>query len=92
MYWAILIIANIPVYLFIGWLIFDTKDKAAENIFETIVLILKAIFIPRIVRVFMDDDDEGDGVFSVLIFFAVCIAITIGEHACIDHFFGNAAA
>ena len=39
---ATLIILNIPIYLFIGWLVFDTKQGAADTFFDTIVALLKA--------------------------------------------------
>ncbi len=45
-----LIVLNLPVYLLLGWLVFDTKGKAAETFFDTILVLLKAIFIPGIVR------------------------------------------
>ena len=57
---AALIVLNIPVYLFIGWLVFDTRHNAADTFFDTIVAIVKAICVPRIVRV-LAGDDEDDG-------------------------------
>jgi len=79
---ATLVVLNIPVYLLIGWLVFDTKEGAADTFFETIVAILKAIFIPRIVRVLMgDDDDDGAwGIFPIAAFFIACGAIVYGEY------------
>ena len=44
----ILIVVNIPVYFFIGWLAFDSKDNAADTFFDTIIAVLKMIFIPGI--------------------------------------------
>lgn len=87
MYWAILIVCNIPIYLFFGWLIFDTKDQAAESFWDTIVLLLKKIFIPSYIRVFMDDDEDDSSIWTVVIFFAVCAALTYGEHMLISHYF-----
>ena len=78
---AILILLNIPVYLAIGWLVFDTKDRAVDTFYETIVAVLKAIFIPRIVRILMEDDDEGSwGLLPIAAFFGACIAITYAEY------------
>jgi hypothetical protein len=78
---AILIILNIPVYLFIGWLAFDTADDAADTFFETIVAILKIIFVPAIIRVLMGDDDEGAwGLLPVAGYFLACAGITYGEY------------
>jgi hypothetical protein len=56
---SILAIANIPVYLFLGWLPFDSKANAADTFFETIVAVLKTIFIPHFVRVLLQMDTEG---------------------------------
>ena len=76
-----LIVANIPVYLFLGWVVFDTKESAAETFFETIVAILKRILIPSIFRVFMDDDDdEAWGLLPCLAFLAACGGIVYGEY------------
>ncbi len=78
---ATLIVLNIPVYLFIAWLVFDTKEGVADTFFETIVAILKAIFIPRIVRVLMGDDDDGAwGIFPIATFFIACGVVVYGEY------------
>ena len=84
---ATLVVVNIPVYLFIGWLVFDTTEDAAETFFETIVAILKAIFIPRIVQVLMEDDGEGEwGIFPVAAFFFACAGIVYGEYYLITRY------
>lgn len=78
---AALIVLNLPVYLFLGWLIFDTKDDAADTFFETIVALLKIIFIPPIIRVLMGMEDDGAlGIFPILGFFLGCGAIVYGEY------------
>ncbi|NQU25699.1 MAG: hypothetical protein HQ567_30800 [Candidatus Nealsonbacteria bacterium] len=84
---ATLIILNVPVYLFIGWLVFDTKAGAADTFFETIVAILKAIFIPKIVRVLMEDDDDGAwGLFPIAAFFIACGGVVYGEYCLVTMF------
>ena len=84
---ATLVILNIPVYLFMGWLVFDTKESAAETVFETIVAILKAILVPDIVRVLMGDDDDGAwGIFPIAAFLIACGAIVYGEYFLITNY------
>jgi hypothetical protein len=83
-----LIVLNIPVYLFIGWLVFDTSATAAESFYEAIVSILKAIFIPGIIRVLMDEDDEsGVGLLAIAAFLFACGGIVYGEHYLITEYF-----
>jgi hypothetical protein len=84
----VLAIANIPVYLFLGWLAFDTKSKAGDTFADTLVAILKIMFIPRIVRVLMgdDDDDAAWGIFPLLGFFAACAGIVYGQYYLIQKF------
>ena len=78
---ATLIVLNISVYLFIGWLVFDTKEDASDTFFETIIAILKAIFIPRIIRVLMGDDDDGAwGIFPIAAFIIACGFLVYGEY------------
>jgi hypothetical protein len=76
-----LIIVNIPVYLLIGWLIFDSKETAADTFFGTVVAILKIAFVPPIVRVMLGwDDSDALGVLPILAFFMACIAATFAEY------------
>ena len=76
----LLIAINIPVFLFLAWIVFDTKAAAAQTIWETVVAILQILLIPRIVRVMFDMDDEGAlGLFPIAGFFAACIAAVFGE-------------
>lgn len=78
---AILIALNIPIYLFIAWLIFGDKENAADSIYDTTMALLKIILVPPIVRVMMGmDDDEGiGGMFAFAGFGIACAAITAGE-------------
>lgn len=89
MYIAVLLILNIPVFLFVGWVIFDTADNAAESIYETIGGILKAILIPGIIRMALgEDESDGAGsIFQTLVFFVTCGAILYGEHCLIEKYF-----
>ena len=86
---ATLVVLNIPVYIFIGWLAFDTKQGAADTFGGAIVAILKTIFIPRIVRVMMgDDDDEGTlGIAAMAGFFIACGFIVYGEYYLITKYY-----
>lgn len=91
LYWTILILANLPVFFLIGWLLFDNAENAAESFFTTVLLLLQAIFVPRIVRVFLDMDDEGSfGLFEFAVFVGGCIAVVYGEHFLLTNYvFGN---
>ncbi len=77
----VLIILNIPVFLLIAWIIFDTKDAAADTIWETVVALLQILLIPKIIRVLFDMDDSGAlGLFPIAGFFIFCIAAVAGEY------------
>lgn len=84
-----LIVLNIPVYLFIGWLAFDSKSNAADTFVETIVAVIKRITIPRIILVLFDADDadEAWGIVPILAFFAACAGIVYGEYYLIQKYF-----
>lgn len=87
MYWTLLILANVPVYLTLGWLVFDTKDKAADTFFDTMVALLQIILIPRIIRLLLGMDDEGAyGMFEIGVFFIACAGVTYGEHLALAKF------
>ena len=84
---AALVVLNIPVYLFIGWLAFDTKSNAADSFWDTLVVIVKRIFVPRILLVLSgNDDDDGEGTFAVFAFFVACGAIVYAEHYLITRY------
>ncbi len=77
----ILIPANIPIYLFLGWVVFDDARNASHNFVETLVAIGKAILIPRIIRIVMGDDSDATGsMFNIVIFLGACIAAVAGEY------------
>jgi hypothetical protein len=82
----VLIAINIPIFLFLAWIVFDTKEAAAQTIWETVVAVLQILLIPRIVRVMFDMDDEGAlGLLPIAGFFAACIAAVFGEYALLNY-------
>lgn len=87
---AILIAANVPLFLFLAWIFFDNKDKAADTFFETIVALLKIILVPRLVRVMMDDNDDSGavGLIPIGMFFIACALIVYGEYRFLAWYFG----
>jgi hypothetical protein len=90
---AILVVLNIPVYLFLGWLAFDSKSNAADTFFETVVAILKTVLIPRIVRVLLQMETEASwGIFPIAGFLTACGLIVWGEYALIVRWFPGWAA
>jgi|GEM_PF-2534087 hypothetical protein len=87
-----LVILNIPVFLFLAWLAFDSKEGAARTFGETMIAILQIVFIPRIVRVMFDMDDEGAlGLVPIVGFFIACGAIVFGEYWLVTMFFPKLA-
>jgi hypothetical protein len=82
-----LIVLNIPVYLFIGWLAFDSKSNAADTFFETIVAILKQIFVPRLLRELLGmDTSDSWGIFPIAGFLFACGGIVYGEYYLIEKY------
>jgi hypothetical protein len=85
---VVLVILNIPVYLFLGWLAFDNKDSAADTFFETTVAILKMLLVPRIVRVLLGMDTEASwGLFPIAGFLVACGLIVWGQYTLIVKWF-----
>jgi hypothetical protein len=85
-----LIVLNLPIFIFLAWLAFDSKEGAAQTFGETIVAVLQIIFIPRIVRVLMGMDDEGAlGLLPIAGYFIACGAIVFGEYVLITQRFPN---
>lgn len=77
---AVLIVLNMPVFLFLGWLAFDSTDRAATTIFETIVAVLKQIFIPWSLRVLMGiDTSDAIGIVPIAGYLFACWALVMGE-------------
>lgn len=85
---AALIVLNIPLFLFIGWLAFDSRAGAAATFGETIVALLQILLIPRIVREVLGMDDDGAlGLVPIAGFFIACGAIIAGEYWLIGRWF-----
>lgn len=81
MWMAVLVVLNIPVYLFLGWLAFDTKESAADTFWETIVALLQIMLVPRFLRVLLDmDDTNAFGLAPILGFLFICGLVTFGEY------------
>jgi len=77
---AVLIILNIPVYLFLGWVAFDSKENAGQTLAETAIAVLKIIFVPSWLRMVLGMDTEGSmGLFPIGAFLFACSMITYGE-------------
>ena len=77
---TILFFANLPLYFFIGWIVFDDIRNATDNLFATLVEITKAVLIPRVIRIAMGDEQEFGSAANVGIFLAGCILITVAEY------------
>ena len=84
---ATLLVLNAPVYLFIGWLIFDTKEDAADTFLETMIVVFKAIVTPRFIRgLYGYDADEASGILQLAAFITACVAVVWGEYYLITTF------
>ena len=91
----ILIVANVPVYLLIGWLFFDeggsreSAEGAAVTLFEGIWYVARQILLPRAISgAFFGEDDDGQwAVVKLAAYFVACAAAVYGEYRLIQHFF-----
>ena len=87
----ILILANIPVYLFLGWLAFDSKESAAQTFSETLVAVLKTIFVPHFLRLLLGMDTSGSwGIFPIGGFLIACGLVVYGEYWALVNWYGFA--
>lgn len=88
-YWTILILGCAPLYLLIAWAFFDDRENAKDSFGETIVELLKIIFVPRMVRMALGMDDEHSlSMYVVGLYIAGCIGLTWGIHLGVQKFFG----
>lgn len=71
MFYILLLILNIPVYLFLAWVVFDTPGKAADTLFDSLVELLKT----------MAFGVHGDtfNLFPLFSFLVGCLVVTLGE-------------
>lgn len=86
MFIAILIVLNIPVYLFLAWVIFDDVEIAADSLFENLVALLKRILIPSFIAALFEIDSEADGAWHSIAFLIACVAVTWFEYWLLQEF------
>ena len=85
---AILIVLNIPIFLLIGWVVFDSKENAADTFYESFLHLLKVLFVPPIIRVLMGDETDGSfSTLSLLAYFVACAAAIGGQYMLLQHYF-----
>lgn len=76
---VLLIVANIPVALFLGWLFFERPDERQSAV-EAILAVGKIILFPPFVRMMMGmDDEDAIGIFPVLCVIGGVIMAVAGE-------------
>ena len=90
MFIGILLVLNIPVFLFIGWLAFDTKGNAADSLFHSIIGIIKMLLIPNFLWALMGmDSEEGLSLLQLGGLSVACTGIIYGEYYLIHKFIGG---
>lgn len=86
---AIVIALNIPLFLLIAWLIFDTAEYATDTIWSTVVALLQILLLPAYVRVLLGMDDSGAyGMFEIGAFLIACGGAVVGELYLLERFLG----
>jgi hypothetical protein len=77
---ALLIVLNIPVAIFLGWLFFEHPEER-QGAVEAMIGIGKKILFPRWTRMFlgMDDDEDESGIFPVICVVGGLIMAIAGE-------------
>ncbi len=68
----ILLIVNIPVYIFIGWIVFDSPGKATDSFVESLIELLKTIF--------WGVSGDTFNLFPMFAFLVGCLVTVVGEH------------
>jgi hypothetical protein len=86
---ALLLILNLPVFLFVGWIVFDTKDDAAETAKIGIIELLMEMVCLLTSRFRWWGDSEVSGsAYTMLGFFVACTLIVSVEIYFINKFYG----
>jgi len=90
MFIAMLIVLNIPLYLLLGWILFDTSKTVTGTVVERVLSILKGIGQATLMGLYSDDDDDDEyfesrhfdifNAFPAFAFYFTCAAITYGEY------------
>jgi len=74
---TLLIIVNLPIYMGLGWILFDSKESAADTFFETLVSLLMLIAFGWIGFLFVGGSDQrGAGPVTVFTFLTASVFIT----------------
>lgn len=71
----VLLIANIPTYLVIGWLIFDTGDAAADSMVDAMKLFVRIVY-----RGFRGWRDDPGAMMKCGLLLVICAAVITAEH------------
>lgn len=72
----LLIVLNIPVYIFLAWVVFDTPAQTADSIVDSLLLLLKTMLFGVRGDVF--------NLFPMFAFLVGCLVITLGEVYLLD--------
>ncbi len=83
MYWTILLLANVPLFILVGWLVFDTKETAADSFADSLISLVYVLLVGSWVRLARDQE----GLWEVALFLLVCAAIVYGEHFLLSSYF-----
>lgn len=80
-YLILLLIANIPLFLVVGWLVFDTRSEAFDSFYEMLLSLIWLVLIgwTRWGR-------SHDGLISYVLFLVICAAILFAEHRVLTYF------
>ncbi len=80
LFWLLLLLVNLPLTMFFGWVLFDSQEEMSETFWDTLVAVLKILFVPRLVRELLDMDTTGSlGLFAIGVFFGACAIVVAGE-------------
>jgi hypothetical protein len=78
---AVLVILNLPVFLLIGWVVFDDHETAAETTIDAVWQALVRAMVPWWVAGFILGEDSDPFAILWLGFFVVaCIAAVYAEY------------